>query len=441
MDETNLCQSCSIYLQEPFIRCVSCPGIVDVCLQCFAKGSQFARHSNDHDYAVMTHAFPIGTDGNWTAREDVALLAAIEENGLGNWIEASQRVKTKSSEECRRHYYAAHFVESVAENSQASFREERHQFAVKRVSQDPPRPAFGTPQSIEMAGYMPWRGDFQIEYKDSAEQLLNEMKFTDEDTPLEIDVKLAIVDMYERILDERSVRKRIVRDHGLISWKNHRVYDMKQVSFGLELEAALKPFTRLHSPEAHERFTQGLIYEEILKNDITRLQQCRRNGLKTRSSIDFFEKMKMRRKSGSSRKRKAVNAAAAAAAAAAATPFNFLLDEDKDSKTRGFPMESKRLVVMPTATPGVFSRGKKPPSRLDISSLPGVERLIEEEQELCSLLRLQPLAYLQYKQTLVEECTKTGRVKLADARRIVRIDVNKTRALYDFFLQKGWIKT
>ena len=70
MDETNLCRSCSIYLQEPFIRCVSCPGIVDVCLQvrktplfaarlpnfspeCFAKGSQFARHSNDHDYAVM----------------------------------------------------------------------------------------------------------------------------------------------------------------------------------------------------------------------------------------------------------------------------------------------------------------------------------------------------------------------------------------------------
>jgi transcriptional adapter 2-alpha len=39
----------------------------------------------------------------------------------------------------------------------------------------------------------------------------------------------------------------------------------------------------------------------------------------------------------------------------------------------------------------------------------------------------------------VAECSKVRGLRLADARPLVKIDVNKTRKLYDFFVKKGLI--
>ena len=40
---------------------------------------------------------------------------------------------------------------------------------------------------------------------------------------------------------------------------------------------------------------------------------------------------------------------------------------------------------------------------------------------------------------MIQECLKQDGLKLADIRPIVKIDVNKTRKLYDYFLQKELI--
>ena len=50
---------------------------------------------------------------------------------------------------------------------------------------DPPRPALGSQQSNDMAGYLPWRGEFQVEYDDNGDFVLQDMSFDDIDTPLE----------------------------------------------------------------------------------------------------------------------------------------------------------------------------------------------------------------------------------------------------------------
>ena len=59
--------------------------------------------------------------------------------------------------------------------------------------------------------------------------------------------------------------------------------------------------------------------------------------------------------------------------------------------------------------------------------------------QLCSQCRLQPVAYLQYKQQLVSECKKEGKVRLADARKLIKIDVNKTRRIYNLLVEKGLV--
>lgn len=82
---------------------------------------------------------------------------------------------------------------------------------------------------------------------------------------------------------------------------------------------------------------------------------------------------------------------------------------------------------------------KRKSTPLEILGLPGYDKLTEDEKELCSVVRLVPLSYIGYKTILTAENSKTGYLRLADARRLIKIDVNKTRQLYDFLLKSGFI--
>lgn len=83
--------------------------------------------------------------------------------------------------------------------------------------------------------------------------------------------------------------------------------------------------------------------------------------------------------------------------------------------------------------------GRKASTPLNISHADGVELLSEKERHLCSILRLYPRLYLNIKDTLIREYLKIGGLKRAQARAAVKIDVNKTSKLYDFFIAAGWI--
>lgn len=74
-----------------------------------------------------------------------------------------------------------------------------------------------------------------------------------------------------------------------------------------------------------------------------------------------------------------------------------------------------------------------------ILGLPNYDKLTSDERQLCSTVRLVPDAYLAYKKILIAENAKIGYLRLADARRLIKIDVNKTRVIYDFFYEHGHI--
>lgn len=93
----------------------------------------------------------------------------------------------------------------------------------------------------------------------------------------------------------------------------------------------------------------------------------------------------------------------------------------------------------PTVPVQVSAPRKKPPP-LDIMTLPGYEKLTPSERELCSTLRLAPLSFLDFRDILVTESRRNPGIslKLAQARVLIKIDVNKTRKLYDFLLNEGY---
>lgn len=77
---------------------------------------------------------------------------------------------------------------------------------------------------------------------------------------------------------------------------------------------------------------------------------------------------------------------------------------------------------------------------LDISRATDVELLSPEEQVLCSQLRILPKPYLAIKETLFRELLRAGGIlKKRTARELIKIDVNKTARIYEFFQAQRWI--
>jgi transcriptional adapter 2-alpha len=80
------------------------------------------------------------------------------------------------------------------------------------------------------------------------------------------------------------------------------------------------------------------------------------------------------------------------------------------------------------------------PAPLNISGADGYELLTTSEADLCSKLRILPRAYLVIKETLLGEFQKRGGgLKKRQARGLVKIDVNKTSKVWDYFVSRGWL--
>lgn len=86
-----------------------------------------------------------------------------------------------------------------------------------------------------------------------------------------------------------------------------------------------------------------------------------------------------------------------------------------------------------------FKRNRSVFTPIDIIGMPGYHKLSEKEKELCKNVRLVPATYFTLRDVLIAEQKRCGHVKLQTARRLLKIDVNKTRKLYDFLIEEGFI--
>ena len=158
---------------------------------------------------------------------------------------------------------------------------------------------------------------------------------------------------------------------------------------------------------------EGLEHEMEVRQQILRLQDCRNNGLKFHLAAAFYTKLKAEREQEAVEK-----------------PRETILDYIRSARTKIRHMQANPLMTMTT---------RRSAGPLDIVGLPCYEKLSEDERDLCSEARVLPEAFLDIQKILIEECKKSNGLRLADARPLVKIDVNKTRKLYDFLLKKELI--
>jgi len=81
----------------------------------------------------------------------------------------------------------------------------------------------------------------------------------------------------------------------------------------------------------------------------------------------------------------------------------------------------------------------RPGAPIDVTFFPGSDLLTDEEFEVCCVLRLTPQQYFASRKTLVENHRRIGFYRKSAAQKMLKIDVNKTGKLYDFFQENRWL--
>lgn len=418
---------------------------------------------------IEQHAYPI-FDEDWGADEELLLVEGAETLGLGSWQDIADHIGGRSKDEVNEHYrkvylesetYPIPNMKRKFTISPTEFAERKRQRLEARRSQQmsiipKQKPTASVPACHEIQGYMPGRLEFETEVENEAEVTVKDMVFDPEDTEADVDLKVTILDIYNSRLTQRAERKRSILRHGLLEYRKHQAVEKKRTKEERDLINRIKPFARVMTPKDFEEFSESMLVELQCRRRIAELQEYRRAGVRTLEGAAKYERDKAVRLNALSR----TGTPAAVLLPTSkytnpqpsATLTNLVKSQpivpalgNKFSSSLSNGIDSDRSTPVPNGVANghstVSSKLRKPAvNPLDISHASDVELLSPQEQVLCSQLRIMPKPYLAIKETLFRELLKNnGVLKKKTARELIKIDVNKTARIYEFFQSQHWI--
>ncbi|ETW06462.1 hypothetical protein H310_02718 [Aphanomyces invadans] len=408
------------------ITCAECPvtpsekGPVVLCIECFSSGVEevpgVPGHRKNHSYMVSDCLSFSILDSEWTADEELLLLEGIEMFGMGNWKDIAEHVGTKTDKKCESHYVVNYLKLSMTPDSPE--KQSRSNAATNAADDDKEK------MGSALAGYMPLRGDFDVEHDNDAELILADMEFSEDDHPTERELKLKVIAIYNAKLDERERRKKFVIEHQLLDYKKYQQNERRRPKDERELVMQLRPFARFHSKEEHDALVGGLVAAMRLRKQIALLQEYRRHGIRTLAEAELYEQDKRKREVDQALQKSRESA-------------SYLYESKGNSAKRHSRWLSR-------GQDGANARGdgNTPNDKacLALDGAPGAHLLTPSEKELCLKMQLLPKQYLVIKEALVRESFRLGHLDPTAAQKIVKIDATKTGTIYDFFVHAGWVK-
>lgn len=236
----------------------------------------------------------------------------------------------------------------------------------------------------QLVGYLPQRGDFDIEYDNDAELMLADMEFKPEDTKQERELKVKVLQIYNSKLDARAERKRFIVERGLLE---HR--EKKRTKEERQIEESMRVFARFHSKEEHEAFVEGLINEMRLRNRIQQLQTWRLAGCRTLAEGAAYE---------AERKRQEQAKGTGQPADATAAPASLKGSRKRAGAASTAASESKKKKA------GGAEEKRGP---LDISAMDGYELLSANERKVLALAAAAQVAVVAQLSPRVRSCARS----------------------------------
>lgn len=152
---------------------------------------------------------------------------------------------------------------------------------VGKLSEAAVRERLATLPGADLPGFMPLREDFDVEYENDAEEVLANMEFNPDDHPSETELKLSVLRIYNRKLEERNRRKRFVIDRGLIDFKSQQAKEKRLTKEERELAGRFRVFARFLSPEDYDALVDGILKARRLQAQIELYRNYKALGLRT----------------------------------------------------------------------------------------------------------------------------------------------------------------
>lgn len=138
----------------------------------------------------------------------------------------------------------------------------------------------GTIPGAELAGFMPRRGDFDIEWENEAEQAIADMEFLPGESEADVDLKLQVLQIYNSRLDEREQKKDFIIKRRIYDYKKKQAEDQRLPRDERDLVQRMRLFERFHTRKEHEQFLADILRAKRLRKEIAKLQMFRRMGIK-----------------------------------------------------------------------------------------------------------------------------------------------------------------
>ncbi|CAK7349120.1 unnamed protein product [Dovyalis caffra] len=287
------------------------------------------------------------------------------------------------------------------------------------------------PSLTELSGYNFKRQEFEIEYDNDAEQLLADMEFKDTDTDAEHEMKLRVLHVYSKRLDERKRRKDFILERNLFypdSFEKNLSPEEK------EIYQRYKVFMRFHTKEEHEELMKTVIEDHRIMKRIRDLQEARAAGCRTTGEAQEFIEQKRKKEAEESAQR-----AKESMQAGAQTTGKLLQKPNLDSSPRGVVRSSTGFNPSDKDSSSMIATQAISSSldEWDITGFIGADLLSESDKRLCCDLRILPAHYLKMLQIMSIEITKGTVTNKTDAHSLFKVESSKVDKVYDMLVKKG----
>lgn len=441
------------------IACAVCPEY-DLCVPCFSQGLYNGNHRPYHDYRVVeTNSYPILSE-DWGADEELALVKGAQTLGLGNWQDIAEFVGNRSKEETEQHYLK-YYIDSplypIPDITRTDLHISREEFLNERKkrieafrlkpSEPMGKPMASVPSCHEVQGFMPGRLEFETEFENDAEGVIKDMVFEPDDQPLDIELKFAVLDIYNSRLTTRAEKKRLLFENGLMEYRRLQNIEKRRTKDAKELYNKLKLFARLMTAEDFEEFSKCFLEELRCRSRIHQLQEWRRNGITTLEAGLKYEKDKQLR------------IASKNVMHGLGGNFSTISSLVGQRHGRSTPVHKQNVDHLPdvavgsgvnngtginvnsasNSTSGTNTK-KRNLTVADIQHSADYGLLSPEEQQLCTQLKILPKPYLAIKEILFKAMLRTsGSLQKEDCRSLLKIDPAKTDRIYNFFQLQNWM--
>jgi transcriptional adapter 2-alpha len=376
------------------------------------------------------------------------LLEGAEVYGLGSWADIADHIGGfRTKEEVRDHYIDTYVKSSkfpLPERADpndttlldANPRDEFQAKKKRRIEERkeaaktaPPvvpkqKPTTSIPKCHEVQGYMPGRLEFETEFANEAEETVKHMQFdpgdginprTGEIEP-EMELKMAVMDIYNSRLTARAERKKVIFEHNLLEYHKNVQIHKERTKDERKLFNKVKPFAQMMGHKEFSEAATGFQHEHDLRQAISTLEDWRSVRIRDLKSGERYETEKHIRAHSPAATRRSDRIVAlpqpippmktsfATALTAPELPEH-LKSSQLPIRARSGPLPTGTATSTQYITPPIPGVA---PLELTLENAAELQLLTKEERELCSMLRMMPKAYIAIKDGLLREAMKTG---------------------------------